>query len=90
MRVSAVAAADAHYYGYRIAGPFRSNEGQRFDDQKVLLDPYARGCSLLQEPAGPSPVGLVRMPGRLRRACFRQGFPPDTRPGLRDSVMAMI
>lgn len=77
MRVSAVAAADAHYYGYRIAGPFRSNEGQRFDDQKVLLDPYARGVfsppgasrAVACRPganAGQAPPGVLpaRLPAR--------------------------
>ncbi len=68
-RVSAVAAADAHYYGYRIAGPLRPNEGQRFDDQKVLLDPYARGvffppgASRAAANAGQAPLGVL--PARL-------------------------
>ena len=43
MRVSAAASEGARYYGYRIAGPFDPSQGQRFDDQKILLDPYATG-----------------------------------------------
>lgn len=30
-------------YGYRASGPFDPSTGLRFDDQKVLLDPYGRG-----------------------------------------------
>lgn len=30
-------------YGYRVHGPFAPAEGHRFDADKVLLDPYARG-----------------------------------------------
>ncbi|MBO0736663.1 MAG: glycogen debranching protein GlgX, partial [Alphaproteobacteria bacterium] len=32
-------------YGYRIAGPFEPEKGQRFDAQKVLLDPYGKGVA---------------------------------------------
>lgn len=32
----------AKYYGYRVDGPFNPARGQRFDKQKILLDPYAR------------------------------------------------
>jgi glycogen operon protein len=30
-------------YGYRVRGPLDPNNGLRFDDQKLLLDPYGRG-----------------------------------------------
>jgi len=30
-------------YGYRVFGPYEPQEGMRFDGQKVLVDPYARG-----------------------------------------------
>jgi len=30
-------------YGYRVRGPFDPSTGMRFDDSKVLLDPYGRG-----------------------------------------------
>ena len=30
-------------YGYRVAGPYRPEEGHRFNHHKLLLDPYARG-----------------------------------------------
>jgi isoamylase len=29
-------------YGYRVHGPYRPQEGHRFNPKKVLLDPYAR------------------------------------------------
>ena len=33
---------NASYYAYSIDGPFEPQHGDRFDAQKVLLDPYAR------------------------------------------------
>ncbi|HEY0801243.1 MAG TPA: glycogen debranching protein GlgX [Steroidobacteraceae bacterium] len=30
-------------YGYRAQGPFAPDKGMRFDGDKILLDPYARG-----------------------------------------------
>ncbi len=30
-------------YGYRVHGPYRPEEGLRFNPNKVLLDPYAKG-----------------------------------------------
>jgi isoamylase len=33
---------DARYYAYHVEGPFDPATGNRFDAQKVLLDPYAR------------------------------------------------
>jgi len=32
----------AIYYGYSAEGPYDPSTGQRFDPQKILLDPYAR------------------------------------------------
>jgi isoamylase len=43
VRVPAAMAEGARYYGYRVFGPFNPDKGQRFDDQKILLDPYAIG-----------------------------------------------
>jgi glycogen operon protein len=36
-------------YGFRATGPFDPKKGQRFDPEKVLLDPYGRGVVV---PAG--------------------------------------
>jgi isoamylase len=33
-------------YGYRVHGAFDPNKGMRFDDAKVLLDPYGRGVAV--------------------------------------------
>lgn len=33
----------ARYYAYRVRGPWDPAAGHRFDDTKILLDPYARG-----------------------------------------------
>src|SRR5262245_13461896 len=30
-------------YAYRVQGPFKPEDGHRFDDTKLLLDPYGRG-----------------------------------------------
>ncbi|TQK03543.1 glycogen debranching protein GlgX [Herbaspirillum sp. SJZ107] len=35
-------AATGQVYGYRVAGPYAPQQGQRFNPNKVLLDPYAR------------------------------------------------
>jgi isoamylase len=35
-------------YGYRALGPFDPASGQRFDPEKVLLDPYGRGVVVPQ------------------------------------------
>ncbi len=38
--------AQAKYYAFKVDGPFRPAQGERFDRGKVLLDPYARGVFL--------------------------------------------
>jgi glycogen operon protein len=35
-------AGPGQVYGYRVAGPYAPEQGQRFNPNKVLLDPYAR------------------------------------------------
>jgi len=32
-------------YGYRVHGPYKPQEGHRFNPNKLLLDPYAKGIS---------------------------------------------
>ena len=32
-------------YGYRVAGPYQPNRGLRFNDSKLLLDPYAKSIA---------------------------------------------
>ncbi len=36
---------DTTEYGYRFEGPYKPEEGLRFDPSKVLLDPYAKSVS---------------------------------------------
>ncbi len=33
-------------YGYRVSGPFRPERGQKFDFEKLLLDPYGRAVAV--------------------------------------------
>lgn len=40
-RIPAAAMKGSRYYGYHISGPNEPGAGHRFDDQKVLVDPYA-------------------------------------------------
>ena len=35
--------ADAKYYAYRVNGPWKPEAGLRFDHEKILLDPFAKG-----------------------------------------------
>ena len=58
-RIPAARIEGACYYAYRIAGPFDPSQGQRFDDQKILLDPYA--------------TGVFFPPGHDRQAACRPG-----------------
>jgi isoamylase len=37
-------------YGYRVEGPFRPEEGHRFNSHKLLLDPYATAITLTMIP----------------------------------------
>lgn len=37
--------SDGAYYGYRVDGPFKPAEGQRFNSAKLVLDPYAKKLS---------------------------------------------
>src|SRR5580658_2753100 len=32
-------------YGYRVSGPFDPSQGQRFNDHKLLVDPYAKALT---------------------------------------------
>ncbi|MGD0291670.1 MAG: isoamylase [Candidatus Binataceae bacterium] len=42
MLVPAAEIGEARYYAYKLDGPFNPVTGDRFDDIKILLDPYAR------------------------------------------------
>ena len=60
----------ATLYGYRVEGPFRPEEGHRFDPQKILLDPHAtqiffppsysrEGCALPDPNDGIAPLAVL-------------------------------
>lgn len=55
-QVPAASAANARYYAYQVDGPFAPELGQRFDRDKILLDPYARGVFF---PPGFSRVAAI-------------------------------
>jgi isoamylase len=50
-------------YGYRICGPCEPGRGHRFDNSKVLLDPYGRCVAV------PSSYDRNRLAKRKQRAC---------------------
>jgi isoamylase len=41
-RLKADLVAGARYYAYQVGGPNEAGKGHRFDNQKILVDPYAR------------------------------------------------
>lgn len=41
-----VGARAGQHYAYRVEGQFEPEEGHRFDREKVLIDPYARGNTM--------------------------------------------
>ena len=72
-RLKASAIAGARYYAYKISGPNEPGAGHRFDDQKILLDPYARSVYFPRQFSRE----IARMAGKqcgegsARRACSR-------------------
>ncbi|WP_035663487.1 glycogen-debranching protein [Bradyrhizobium sp. Ec3.3] len=70
MRLPSEMIADAKYYAYQVDGPFDPVSGQRFDRDKILLDPYAKGVFFppafsrdaameAGSNAGKAPLGLL-------------------------------
>lgn len=73
VRVPASDVRKAAYYAYRVEGPLAPNNGQRFDSDKILMDPYAMSVYFPPDftrqasigpgsNAGKAPLGLVRPP----------------------------
>lgn len=69
-RLKAASIPGARYYGYRVAGPNEPEAGHRFDDQKILFDPYTRSfffpkhfsreaAKLPGSNAGGAPLGVL-------------------------------
>ena len=53
-------------YGYRVHGPFAPEEGHRFNDAKLLIDPYARALAGTVDWSAPVfgyPFGKRQRPG---------------------------
>jgi isoamylase len=61
--------AETTEYGYRADGPFRPEQGHRFDPRHILLDPYARLVS------GRESWGDEHAPGEANG--YRSGIPYD-------------
>ncbi len=73
VRIPASTVRHASYYAYRVEGPFAPERGQRFDSEKILMDPYAKSIYFPPEfnrqasigpgsNAGKAPLGLVQPP----------------------------
>jgi glycogen operon protein len=82
-RVKPSGMAGARYYAYRVGGSNDLGSGHRFDDQKILLDPYARAIMFPQgfsrqaacQPgsnAGRAPLGVIPAPSRFDWGDVRQ------------------
>lgn len=73
IRVPAATVRQASYYAYQVDGPFAPQDGQRFDPDKILMDPYAKSIYFPPDftrqasigtgsNAGKTPLGLVEPP----------------------------
>jgi glycogen operon protein len=89
--VPRASAGNAKYYAYRVNGPNAVGTGQRFDPQKILLDPYARGVFFPPEHsraaacmpgsnAGKAPLGVL--PERRETAWQRRRKDPTRKHAL--------
>ncbi len=72
-RLRAADVEPAKYYAYTVGGPNTVTEGHRFDDQKILFDPYARAlffppafsreaARIPGSNAGRAPLGVLPRP----------------------------
>ena len=86
-RIPATALLGATLYAYRVEGPHEPEHGQRFDPQKVLLDPYApsvffpsefsrEACAQAGPTDGRAPLG--RLPSKETVALPTEGAPRYT------------
>jgi len=48
-RIKRTSILEGRYYAYRVSGPNEAGRGHRFDDQKLLVDPYARSFHFPEE-----------------------------------------
>jgi glycogen operon protein len=91
-------AAPGLVYGYRVAGPYAPERGQRFNPNKVLLDPYARavvgeyrGQESFQGDADgqPDPVDTaeVALKARVVHEVYDWGIDAPPRVALLDTIL---
>jgi glycogen operon protein len=84
-RVPGEAIGDAPYYAYLVDGPNDSNSGNRFDPEKILLDPYAeevffpRGFSRNEAINPGSNSGRAPLGRLLKPSIFQWGVDPRPR-----------
>ena len=78
-RIKAEQLGDARFYGYRVSGANAPGSGHRFDDQKILFDPYAQAIHCPGEfsraaacapgfNAGRAPLGVLLQHHEVRRS----------------------
>jgi isoamylase len=76
-RIPMDALNEATLYAYRIDGPHHPRHGHHFDEEKILLDPYApevffppkfsrRACELPGPTDGVAPLGVLLTPKQAR------------------------
>ena len=84
-RIPASQMYGTEFYAYQVEGPFDLSEGHRFDPEKILLDPYAKGVFFPEgfdreaaresgSNAGHAPLGVIQP----NREPFEEG--PDKLP----------
>lgn len=84
-RLSAAEVDPFSFYAYRVDGPRDLASGQRFDPDKVLLDPYARAVHFPSAFSRQAAVGPGSNAGRAPLGVIRAGSTPfdwsgDRRP----------
>ena len=50
---------EGFYYGWRASGPFDLDTGHRFDNRRLLLDPYAKSITPREDCLGACRKGLI-------------------------------
>jgi glycogen debranching enzyme GlgX len=88
-------------YGYRVAGPYAPAQGQRFNPNKVLLDPYARaivgdylgqpefGGEALDAPGQPDPVdnAAIALKAQVVHETYDWGDDAPPRVAIEDTIL---
>jgi isoamylase len=86
----------AQLYGYRVKGPLEPQRGLRFDEKKVLLDPYGRAVAvpgrysrMAASGAGDNAASAMKSVVVDTRAYDWEGDAPLTRPAARTIIYEM-